>query len=365
MLLYQTGYPGGYAITWDDAAISAYVLSTNDSREVLCDAAAVGVRFQEKLGSAVYESLQMLNTLDSTFSAKLHSTPASVLYILRGGLNFRGQNACEKLTSVPANVSFMTSERSVVSGAVRITNDKYRKFALSQASVLLIADIAATGQTLGNALRHVLLGRDSAATPSDIVIVTVGSIFALRSLDETVRQIRSAGSGDQMNVRVVLLEGAFGIYTEQQNLPYHLNTTDFTRAGGIISPEFLTYSLQNPVSLLERCVIYDGGVRGFAPNEHVAALCEYWTASIKIFDSRPSELQRHVLTKTGKGLFAGSKADFLSSLPCWSELPWEVTSAVYDAASRIDLNSGIDSLRSLCESHRDNICHLPQNPGRR
>lgn len=357
MLLHQTGYPGGYEIKWDGAAISAYVLSTKDSREVLCDAAAVGIRFQEKLGSAVYEALCMLDTLDSAFSAKLHSTPATVLNILRGGLNFRGQDACEKLTSVPAIVSFMTSERSVVDGAVRITNDKYRKFTLSQASVLLIADIAATGQTLDNALRHVLLDNDSAAaTPSDIVIVTVGSIAALRSLDETVRQIRSTGAGDRPTVRVVLLEGAFGLYEAQQNLPYHLDKTDFIRVGGVISPEFLAYSLQNPVSLLERCVVYDGGVRGFTPNEHAAALCEYWTGSTRIFDSRPSELRRHILAKTGKELFMGSKADFLRSMPCWGVLPREATGVVYNATSNIDLNTGIDFLRALCESHRDKIC---------
>ncbi|HEX5405491.1 MAG TPA: hypothetical protein VFX16_24720 [Pseudonocardiaceae bacterium] len=357
MLLYQTGYPGGYEVKWDDAAISAYVLSTKESREVLCDATAVGVRFQDKLGSAVYEALRMLDTLDSAFSAKLHSAPATVLNILRGGLNFRGQDACEKLTSVPAIVSFMTSERSVVDGAVRITNDRYRKFALSQASVLLIADIAATGQTLGNALRHVLLDNDSAAaTPSDIVIVTVGSIAALRSLDETVRQIRSTCTGDRLNLRVVLMEGAFGIYRAQQNLPYHLDKTDFIRVGGVVSPEFMTYSLQNPVSLLERCLVYDGGVRGFTPNEHTAALCEYWTASVRLFDSQPSELRRHIFAKTGKGLFAGSKADFLNSLPCWGVLPWEVTSTVYDAASSIDLNNGTDSVRALCESHRETTC---------
>jgi hypothetical protein len=51
---------------------------------------------------------------------------------------------------------------------------------------------------------------------------------------------------------------------------------DFGWKGGIVSPDFRRFVLDNPDALLEKCIIYDGGARRYEILLHFEEVLEYW-----------------------------------------------------------------------------------------
>lgn len=352
MLLELTDVRGAYKIVKSGDRVPAYVVSSESGREVLCDSMAVGRAFQRKIGSAVRHALRALLEIDHAFAVEFSSAPPSVLNILRGGLNFEAQDACEEVAGRPVAVSFMTSERTVQDGHAVVSSDEYRRFDFSANSVLVVGDISATGSTIVNALRHILKSQPEPVRPRNVVVVTVGTVAALETINKFCESIqRSESKLADVKIRVVFLEGAFGLYHQRLALPEHLDGTDFIRAGGLVTPEFMLQSLRQPISLLERCVVYDGGVRGFSPRTHLVSLLKYWKESVVFSGDSIAVLQEHLEKKTGVDLFADSPP----AVSAWRGLPGSSVQEVYTAATDLKSVKMLMAIVDLSSNRADDV----------
>ncbi|MER7168338.1 hypothetical protein ABT336_20015 [Micromonospora sp. NPDC000207] len=264
-----------------------------------------------------------LAAVDPGLADALAGTTPDVLTILRGGLNFDLPGVVEQVTGRPCRVSFLSSRRAIRAGDAVVTSDEYRRIDLAGSSVLFIGDITATGRTVTNALTVLADVVGPEALPPRIVLVTIGTMRAVERIDQFVRRLGQANRSVP-EVTVIALEGLFGIYEQTYGLALHLDQTDFVRRGGLITPEFTTASRLDPVSGLERCVIYDGGLRGFSPGEHLGELREYWTRLVAAFSARPALVDLHRRVKTDQE---------------------------GDMASRLDRSELLDR----CYAHRDHI----------
>ncbi|MEV4755790.1 hypothetical protein AB0J86_11855 [Micromonospora sp. NPDC049559] len=274
--------------------LEAYVFSCPSGRRLLRDPTLVGAAFQDLLRRCCAEALGALLRHDADLARALATRPADVLYILRGGLNFGLHGVLEELSGRPCRVSFLSSQRRVERGRPVVTGDDYRRFDLAGSAVLGIGDIAATGRTLGNAL-SLLAAAEPGLLPPRVVVVTIGTVDAVRRLDELAGRL--TGTNPATRLTVVALEGLFGVYRSAYGLPFHLDQTDFVRRGGVLAPEFRAESARDPIALLERCVVYDGGLRGFSPGEHLRGLLDYWAALCGEFAAEPELIRHHLGVK--------------------------------------------------------------------
>ncbi|MBE1486302.1 hypothetical protein [Plantactinospora soyae] len=293
MRLAPAGVTGLHRLEWA-GRLGAYVFSCPPGRRLLRDSTLVGSAFQDLLRRCCAEALGALLRHDADLARTLAATPADVLYILRGGLNFGLHGVLEELSGRACRVSFLSSQRSVARGRPVVTGDDYRRFNLAGSAVLCVGDIAATGRTLANAL-SLLAAANPALLPPRIVVVTIGTADAVRRLDELAARLALTNPATMLTV--VALEGLFGVYRSAYGLPFHLDQTDFVRRGGVIAPEFRAESARDPIALLERCVVYDGGLRGFSPAEHLRSLLDYWTELCDEFAAEPKLIRHHLGVK--------------------------------------------------------------------
>ncbi|GAB2936894.1 hypothetical protein GCM10027280_26220 [Micromonospora polyrhachis] len=330
MRLEQTGRDGFYRVR-SAAPLRLFVSSSPAGRRLLCDPTLVGTAFQATLRQACERAVTDLLQAEPSVTEALVDVLPDVLYILRGGLNFGLHEVVEQVLGRPCRVSFMSSRREVRDGRAVVTGDEYRQIDLGGASVLFVGDIAATGQTITNALT-VLGGQGGdGAFASHVVIVTIGTRAAAERISTLLGESTGAPRG---LVTMVALEGLFGVYQQEYDLALHLDQTDFIPRGGLISPEFRAASARDPVHLLERCVIYDGGLRGFAPGAHLRHLLDYWEMLCAAFAENHDLIGRHL---AGKNDHLPSGVDLI-----------EVDD---ELVSRLDYGS----ILGRCYAHRDRI----------
>ncbi|MFG2051691.1 hypothetical protein ACGFIW_30200 [Micromonospora sp. NPDC048935] len=305
----------------------------------------VGAAFQDLLRRCCVEALGALLRHDASLAEALAATPADVLYILRGGLNFGLHGVLEELSGRPCRVSFLSSQRSVERGRPVVTGDDYRRFDLVGSGVLCIGDIAATGRTLDNAI-SLLAAAEPPLLPPRVVVVVIGTVDAVRRLDELAAQLALTNPATRLTV--VALEGLFGLYRSSYGLAFHLDQTDFVRRDGVLAPEFRADSVHDPIALLERCVVYDGGLRGFSPAEHLRGLLDYWAALCTEFAAEPALIQQHIKVKNDfSAIVAADHAD--------------------DRGGSVPAARPLDSTTVLaqCCAHRDRIKSMVDQMGER
>lgn len=257
-----------------DSGFPVFISHSREGAEVLTDGRFVGLQFRNRVTQALETALQQLLTVDGCVRDALRKP--GTLTILRGGLNFGLNDAVERAAGVPPTASFMTSQRTVVGGRAQISDDSYRRFNLNDAKCLVIGDIAATGMTIVNALSR-LVFESHEKEDLEVVIVTIGTrrfIDRLAAFMDSPDGLVLLGRGWKFSV--VFLEAAFGVYTGPGTDLGRLPLTDFVRAGAVSSKPFIELSASDPTSLLERCTIYDGGVRGFEPVDHLSGIESYW-----------------------------------------------------------------------------------------
>lgn len=285
-----------------------FVSTSAFGRRLLCDSTLVGDAFRTELRQACRQAVADLLATDAELAGALTGGAADVLTILRGGLNFGLHSVVEQATGRPCRVSFLSSQRAVRAGAAVVTSDEYRRIGLTNSSVLFIGDITATGRTVTNALTVLTDGTGPATLPQRIVLVTIGTMQAAEWIGRFVQQFGDPG-GSVPEIIVIALEGLFGVYQQMYDLALHLDLTDFIRRGGLITPEFRLASNQDPIHLLERCVIYDGGLRGFAPGDHLRDLREYWTGLVAELSARPTLIDHHLRIKNDQEIDLASRLD--------------------------------------------------------
>ncbi|MCW2944590.1 MAG: hypothetical protein JWR24_1307 [Actinoallomurus sp.] len=342
-LLVVTGIPG---------RVEVRLVSSPAGRRILCDSIAVGNEFQKALGEAAAEAIAQTAEADEAIAAALSEGSPNVLYILRGGLNFRLHVVAEERAGRPASVSFLTSERSVVDGRSVVGDDAYGKFDLDGNSLLLVADIMATGTTLINALERLFREVGRHDRPREVLVITVGT---LRGVTHLAARLSSNALLADTRISVVLLEGAFGVYADAQNLEYHLDSTDFLRTGGVLTPEFWMTSMDNLVALFERCVIYDGGIRGFSPARHLDDLLAYWLMFTRLVESKPHRFARHTEVKLSAGSRVNSFRQWLDERPEWSMLDLGKVHKVYERTLMVVGELRAEALVSAAEEHLERV----------
>jgi hypothetical protein len=339
-----SGSSGTYRLSASNH-IEAFVLHTPPGSTTICDSRLVGGVYQDGLQDAVQQAIAAAASGDRRFSLDLEEAPTAALYVLRGGLNFATHRAMERITGRSCEVSFVTSERAVVDGASVVREDSYRKYSLAPKSVLVIGDIAASGRTICNTLAHLVRDQPEETLPRRIVLVVIGTESFLARLERFMLTAEGALLGRTgCRVTVLFLEGAFAVYSGSPELQGHLAHTDFFRAGGQLAPGAWVSAFESPPALLERCVIYDGGARGFEPRRHLESLVQYWRELISLFRGRPELPRLHLAVKAGLGT------------PWWDQVPsqWDVPEteihAVYDALQAVR-SIDPDAITAQCSIH--------------
>lgn len=252
--------------------VDVLVSSTPATRQLLTDPDLVGGRYGAAVRRGVRDALSLAAAEVPALRAALTQSQAEILNILRGGLTFGVAEAVEAVSGVPPMVSFIGTRRPT-DGPVTID---YERWENADGGALVLGDIVGTGSTVVLALRRVL---DECARNcrriSHIVVITIGSgpgITAAESLINDYARVLPAAP----SATVVALESIFRLPEPGVDNGFPQAPFDFLRGTPETAPEFELERLSTTSSLLEKCVVYDGGLRAFAPSEHLDFRAAWW-----------------------------------------------------------------------------------------
>jgi len=231
----------------------------------------------EVVGFETYDS--MCNptkiTLDY-FNKKGFIHEASILTILRGGLNYPLEE-CAYRSNIPVNdVNFLSCER-VFDGELIVGLDiKYKKLAVIDKGTLIIGDIVATGDTMVKCLKYVVKEyRKAGASLRNIIFFTVGGNMGITIMENLTEELQMYWP-DFEGFLCVYHEGIFSNYIDKGVLGIQLPYVDFYWKDAILAPEYREQTLKDDDALFEKCTIYDGGARRYEIYDHFKEVTEYW-----------------------------------------------------------------------------------------
>ena len=256
--LYGTEYTNHY-----------YLLSGPGTRRLMA--------FPEVVG---YESY--LATLPATIAALRHLFPSGqggdvdILTILRGGLNYPVEEACHRCGIRVRDIHFVSCERAIENHVITGLDIKYEKLRVTRDRTLVIGDIIATGDTLRLCLGQVVdRFRRRGGSLRKIIFFTVGGTRAIDLMEEMTADIRKLFPEFE-GFDCFFYEGIFSVYEDPGASGINVPDIDFGWKGGAISPGFRRFVIDHPYSLLEKCIIYDGGARRYEIPVHFHEVLEYW-----------------------------------------------------------------------------------------
>jgi hypoxanthine-guanine phosphoribosyltransferase len=199
-----------------------------------------------------------------------------ILTILRGGLNYPLEEACYRNGIRVSDIHFVSCERIIEDHVITGLEIKYEKLRVAQDRILLIGDIIATGDTLRLCLDQVVdRFRRRGGSIRKIIFFTVGGTRAIDLMEKKAEEIRRVFP-DFEGFECFFYEGIFTVYENQGASGINVPDIDFGWKGGVVSPEFQRYVMGHPYSLLEKCIIYDGGARRYEIPVHFHEVLEYW-----------------------------------------------------------------------------------------
>lgn len=261
-----------YRLEASDYKNSYYIISSNESRNLMMHPEVVGYEVYTSLLGASCKALKYLKKQDKISSV-------SILNILRGALNFPMEEACNLNDIAVHDISFLSCERTFDNkGDVNGLAVKYEKLGTVPNATLLIGDILASGDTLAECLKHVIdqykkVGKEL----RNIILFTIGGTKALSLLEKLTKEIQSYWPKFEGFI-TVFYEGVFSCYEPGDKGVSGINRAliDFIWRDGIVSPEFREQALASRGPVFEKCIIYDGGARRFEIKEHVDEVLEFW-----------------------------------------------------------------------------------------
>ena len=246
-----------------------FILSNAGTRRLMA--------FPEVIG---YDSY--LSMLPPTVAALRHLFPqgqggdVDILTILRGGLNYPLEEACFRNGIRVSDIHFVSCERIIEDHVITGLEIKYEKLRITKDRTLVIGDIIATGDTLRLCLGQVVdRFRRKGGSIRKIIFFTIGGTRAIDLMEEMTPVIRSYFPQFE-GFECFFYEGVFTVYGDQGATGINVPDIDFGWKGGAISPEFRRYVLDHPYSILEKCIIYDGGARRYEIPVHFREVLEYW-----------------------------------------------------------------------------------------
>lgn len=223
-----------------------------------------------------------LSMLPATVAALRHLFPqgkggdVDILTILRGGLNYPIEEACHRSGIRVRDIHFVSCERIIENHIITGLEIKYEKLRVKKDCTLVIGDIIATGDTLRLCLDQVVdRFRRRGGSLKRIIFFTIGGTRAIDLMEEKTAEIRRIFPEFE-GFECFFYEGIFTVYTDQGATGINVPDIDFGWKGGVVSPDFRRYVMDHPYSLLEKCIIYDGGARRYEIPVHFHEALEYW-----------------------------------------------------------------------------------------
>ena len=153
---------------------------------------------------------------------------------------------------------------------------KVSAFGVKKDCTLIIGDIIATGDTLRLCLDQVVdRFRRRGGSIRKIVFFTIGGTRAIELMEAKREEIRKVFPEFE-GFECFFYEGIFTVYTGPGASGINVPDIDFGWKGGAVAPEFRRYVMDHPYSILEKCIIYDGGARRYEIPIHFREALEYW-----------------------------------------------------------------------------------------
>ena len=245
-----------------------YILSGAGTRQLMA--------FPEVVGFDSYQAM-----LPATVAALRLLFPGAggdvdILTILRGGLNYPVEEACARNGIRVRDIHFVSCERIIENHIITGLDIKYEKIRVAKDRVLVIGDIIATGDTLRLCLSQVVdRFRRRGGSIRKIIFFTIGGTRAITLMEKMAADIRAIFPEFE-GFECFFYEGIFTVYENPGASGINVPDIDFGWKGGCISPEFRRFVLGHPYSLLEKCIIYDGGARRYEIPVHFHEALEYW-----------------------------------------------------------------------------------------
>jgi len=309
-----------------------------------------GIAFQIALGDLVAYALTKVTARESGTKVSANiGRPCDVVQIMRGGLSFSVDRALFRSCGVSPSVSFVSSQRIFdPMGRPAVDDLNYRKWAIQNDSLLTLADISATGTTIATALdRAVSQYEDEGKQFRYLMAVVIGTPYT-ESMIKAYNQRLASRWERFKGTTLVYLERVFSLNDQED--PVLLGQKwgiDFFRKRAPVSIESELAVLAKPELFLERCSIFDGGIRAFQPSLHLEELRAYWQQLHDRAD--PEVLKRMVAAKTDLFDYSQPYDIWLSQRPWWHEDKVTDLKNVYRAGQEcLDTLMRLDLLR-VCE----------------
>lgn len=311
-----------------------FILSNEGTRRLMA--------FPEVVGFDTYQCM-----LPATVAAMKHLFPSGgkevdILTILRGGLNYPVEEACFRSGIRVSDIHFVSCERIIEDHIITGLEIKYEKLRITRDRTLVIGDIIATGDTLRLCLDQVVdRFRRRGGSIRKIIFFTIGGTRAIDLMEKKTEEIRRVFPEFE-GFECFFYEGIFTVYENKGVTGINVPDIDFGWKGGVVAPEFRRYVLSHPYSILEKCIIYDGGARRYEIPVHFREALEYWEGlwsradgidqrklvAEKLGFEEPLSFQQWLAVNR----FEDLKDDALSAL-------WEEETALLNNASALSLES--------------------------
>lgn len=258
-----------YSIDCEETENEYYIVSSPEARKLIIDPETIGYTCQQCLLPSTQSFLQYLS--DKNGISRPH-----IFNILRGGLNFPLEEACFNIGVKVCNTDFVTCERVIEDGVIKGLDIRYEKIIAEENVTLLIGDIIASGETLLECIPLIAKRyKDLGGSIRQIVFFTIGGTKAVTLMEKLTAQLRMLWP-DFEGFRCIFYEGMFTVYEDKGVTGINTPDIDFKWQGGAVAPELREQMMQSPISLLEKCVIYDGGARRYEIHNHIEEVNEYW-----------------------------------------------------------------------------------------
>lgn len=274
---------------------STFVISTPETRELTTNPFLVGKEYRDALKNSITKTLSQpeVKKIFHNFSDE----NLNVLSFLRGGLNFQILDALGECGKNNVRASFMSSERAKKQGNWIIQDNQYVKLNIADGSIIFIGDIVATGITLRVGLAELAKrysnlkyeslpdfvkeytsesneGLKKQIAIKKIIMFTLGGEEAEKTLLQYHKLFKEIFPSYE-ETAVFFIEGIFHTANSETPAKIKIAGTDLLPYKAILAPEFEQELYKNPIKAVERCIVYDGGSRGFHPSHHLEDVLEY------------------------------------------------------------------------------------------
>ncbi|MGM0441304.1 MAG: hypothetical protein ACQEQC_02680 [Elusimicrobiota bacterium] len=258
--------------------IEKYMASTRYTRDFMNYPEIVNIDFTDKMRKGIAAALTGINHLKSLSS--IDSRTVNVYHILRGALNFQVSQALNEAFGYKwHSSSYISSQRVLKEGEFEISEDFYRKFIVPDNATIYCADIVASGVSLDNALKYLDAFMDSQEySLKNFIFFTIGCGKVEKILSKWHRIFKEKYP-DYQDTVLCYLEGKFALAGEDTPLYNTMPDTDLLRnykLGALLTPEFEYSQFEKLIVAMEACVIYDGGKKGFEPENHIREVYGFW-----------------------------------------------------------------------------------------